>query len=194
MDIIPHISVLTIFVAFLHELGHAFGAIITGGGVVSLQVNPDGSGVCTTSGGIRSVVEASGYLGSILFGNVLVYIGIKHNRAAKILLYCLGWILLISSFVWFSTWYSLMYTSVAGLLVLFFTAKVGPIFSKVITVLVGIYSVIYILIDYNVGPTADLESFSGVVPAAFWMYVWLLIAIGITFANVYFIVRRKKHG
>ena len=33
-----------LLVTFLHELGHALGALITGGSVLALQVNEDGSG------------------------------------------------------------------------------------------------------------------------------------------------------
>ena len=43
---------VTLLVTFLHEFGHAVGAIITGGEVMHLRVNPNGSGMTTTRGGL----------------------------------------------------------------------------------------------------------------------------------------------
>ncbi len=47
---------VTMLVTFLHEFGHAMGAILTGGRVEGLQVNSDGSGYTTTLGGSPGIV------------------------------------------------------------------------------------------------------------------------------------------
>jgi hypothetical protein len=66
---------ITLLVTFLHEFGHALGALITGGEVMSIQINPDGSGVTMTRGGSRAVILMGGYIGSAILGNLLFYLG-----------------------------------------------------------------------------------------------------------------------
>jgi hypothetical protein len=56
-----------LIVTILHETGHALGALLTGGIVDSIQINPDGSGWCKTGGGMHGVVLMGGYLGSAFF-------------------------------------------------------------------------------------------------------------------------------
>ena len=59
---------VTLLVTFLHEFGHALGALLTGGTVEGMQINPDGSGYTITRGGNQGVVLMGGYLGSAVLG------------------------------------------------------------------------------------------------------------------------------
>jgi len=72
-NVIPYgeyiIYPINLFVTFLHEFWHAFFAIITGGSVLEVQINNDGSWVATTSGGWRSIVLMGGYIWSATFVN-----------------------------------------------------------------------------------------------------------------------------
>lgn len=58
--------------SFFHEAGHALGALLTGGSVEGIVVQPSGGGYASTQGGIRWVVLSSGYLGTTLFGCALL--------------------------------------------------------------------------------------------------------------------------
>ncbi len=70
---------VTMLVTFLHEFGHALGAIVTGGSVEGLQFNSDGSGYSATRGGNPGIVLMGGYLGSAILGNLLFRIGARHH-------------------------------------------------------------------------------------------------------------------
>lgn len=64
-----------IFVTFIHEGGHALAALVTGNSVHSLAVMPNGSGeVYSANGGLIStmLVSSAGYLGSMIFGALLL--------------------------------------------------------------------------------------------------------------------------
>jgi hypothetical protein len=65
---------LRLFVTYVHEISHSLMAIITGGEVIGFTISPDGSGVATTSGGIRALILPAGYLGAAFFGSVLFYL------------------------------------------------------------------------------------------------------------------------
>jgi len=173
-------------VTMLHEFGHAMGAVLTGGVVDSIQINPNGSGWCRTAGGMRGITLMGGYLGSAIFGNVLLYVGYVYPRFSKYMLYALSGMMIIIASIWSA--------SIANtLLVLPFLAvtilitKYASRFSGFIVMIIGALSVAHILFDYNVGPTGDLAMYAElwpVLPAKGWMYVWLVFALAITWFNV----------
>src|SRR6266540_5774341 len=89
---IPFAEVLTypfrIFVTFIHEGGHAIAALLTGNSVASLSVAMNASGeTYTTQGGIISqvLVSSAGYIGSMIFGALLLVL-IRKAVAARIVL------------------------------------------------------------------------------------------------------------
>lgn len=61
-----------LFGTFTHELSHGLAAAATGGALHRFVVNPDLSGMAWSAGGIRWIVASSGYIGSTLFGAMLV--------------------------------------------------------------------------------------------------------------------------
>ena len=186
-----NLNILLLFVTYLHELGHVIGALLTGGSVSSLQVNMDGSGLATTSGGIRSVVEAAGYIGSIVFGNILLRIGIKHRDLSRYVLAGLGAFMAVSSVIWFSTFASFAFTFLCGA-ALVLVSRIKYKMPNLAIVILGLYSIGYIISDYDVGPTSDLNAFAGIIPAVVWMYIWLGVALIITGWNTWSMIRQKK--
>ena len=94
---------VTLLVTFLHEFGHALGAILTGGQVEGLQVNPDGSGYTATRGGSAGFILMGGYVGSAVLGNLLFRIGVKYKRFTQSTLLLLAGIMALVGVVWFES-------------------------------------------------------------------------------------------
>jgi hypothetical protein len=61
-----------LFGTFTHELSHGLAAAATGGELQRFVVNPDLSGMAWSSGGVRWIVASAGYIGSAVFGAMLV--------------------------------------------------------------------------------------------------------------------------
>ena len=97
---------VTLLVTFLHEFGHALGALLTGGTVEGMQINPDGSGYTITRGGNQGVVLMGGYLGSAVLGNLLFYIGARKTQYTQITLITLAVIMVLAGLVWFESFAS----------------------------------------------------------------------------------------
>lgn len=184
---------ITLFVTFLHEFGHAFGAIITGGSVENLQVSQDGSGFTATRGGNRAITLMGGYLGSALLGNILFYIGARKPKLAQYTLYFLATIMILAGLKWFNSFYT---TGVLiAFAVVFYLLAARTKFDQVILMFLGLASILYIIQDFNVGPSSDLEAYAEVMvflPAKAWMYIWLAIALFLTFINLRMIFKRAS--
>ncbi len=176
---------LKLFVTFLHEFGHAFGALITGGEVVGFVVNEDGSGVTTTRGGNRAIIIMGGYIGSAIFGNLLFYIGARREKFTQATLYIVGVLMLVISFVWFSSWFTTGFLIVFSL-ALFILARLTNL-DQIITMFLGLASILYIIQDFNVGPSSDLAAYADLfvfIPSSVWMYVWLIIVLILFVLNI----------
>lgn len=176
---------VTLLVTFLHEFGHALGALLTGGTVEGLQINPDGSGYTITRGGSQGVVLMGGYLGSAVLGNLLFYIGARKRQRAQTALIALAVLMALAGLVWFESFVS------TGLLlgfavVLYFIATKTD-WEQDMLMFLGLAAVLYIIQDFNVGPKSDLamyEQVVGILPAEFWMFVWLGLAGFLFYLNL----------
>ncbi len=184
---------IILLVTYLHEFGHALGAILTGGSVEALQINGDGSGYTKTLGGLHAVIIMGGYIGSAILGNLLFYIGARKPRIAHITLYVLASLMVISAFFWFNSLFT------TGLLVLFalvlFFIVNKTVFGREVLMFLGLASIIYIVQDFNVGPSSDLQAYADLfvfIPAVVWMYVWLGIVLLLCFANFRLIFKSRR--
>ncbi|GAB5491044.1 MAG: hypothetical protein Phog2KO_12590 [Phototrophicaceae bacterium] len=65
---------LKLFTTYIHEAGHAFATLISGGEVVRFSVAFDGSGLTRRIGGADWLIGPAGYLGAALFGSGLFYL------------------------------------------------------------------------------------------------------------------------
>ncbi len=167
-----------LFVTFLHEFGHALGAVITGGWVEEVQINQDGSGWTRSANGNRPVTIMGGYLGSAIFGNLLFYIGAKVKSLIKPMIFVLVIAMLVTAFYWFNSLFTTGVLVAFSAFLLFIALKTD--FGREVLMFLGLASVLYIIQDFNVGPRSDLKAYEEVmvfIPANVWMYIWLGVAI-----------------
>ncbi|MEW6732903.1 MAG: M50 family metallopeptidase [Acidobacteriota bacterium] len=89
IGLIPYAELATypfrLFVTFVHETGHAIATLLTFGSVRGMNINPDGSGVTYALGGWTFVLASAGYLGSTIFGAMLLLLCHRGSMAKKIL-------------------------------------------------------------------------------------------------------------
>lgn len=71
-----------------HEFGHAITAVLTGGHVKSISLDPREGGVTHMTGGVSAFTLPAGYLGSSLIGALLIFCGfnIVASKVASIVL------------------------------------------------------------------------------------------------------------
>lgn len=88
--LVPHActdSYQMLVIAF-HEFGHAITAVLTGGRVKSISLDPNEGGVTHMQGGISAITLPAGYLGSSIIGALLIFCGfnIVASKIASIVL------------------------------------------------------------------------------------------------------------
>lgn len=183
---------ITLLVTFLHEFGHAFGAAITGGSIKGMQINSDGSGLTTTLGGSAAVTLLGGYIGSAVFGNLLFYIGAKLPRFHRVTLVFLGGLMLFAGIFWYQSVVSTLILIVYGVL-LYFIARHAEWVSWAL-MFFGLASILYIIQDFNFGPSSDLQQFErvvGIFNADIWKYIWLIFVVFLFISNLRLILLNK---
>jgi Peptidase M50B-like len=220
---IPYAEVLTypfrIFVTFIHEGGHAIAALLTGNSVESLSVAMNASGeTYTTQGGLFSQVfiSSAGYLGSMLFGALLLIL-IRKSVAARLVL--LGSAILVFALTMIyglfkplfvsGAWAGIPFTLFAGLFLTvalfliarFSSRKVASFFVSflavqcVLNALFDLKTVFFLSAPFGAVVPTDAVNMarSTGVPAIFWAVMWIVLALGILwFAMRMYVAGRDK--
>lgn len=184
---------IRLLVTFLHEFGHAVGALFTGGRVLDVQINADGSGFTRSAGGWPAVILTGGYLGSALFGNLLFLIGVRAPKWVNYVLIFLAIAMFMTGIFWFNSIFTTIVLIVFAI-ILFLIANRTK-FGREILMFLGLASIIYIIQDFNVGPSSDLDQYAQIMPilpAQGWMYVWLGLAVILTVFNLRIVFRSPK--
>ena len=178
---------------FLHEFGHAAGALITGGEVLNIQINQDGSGYTRTSGGSRQVILMGGYLGSALFGNLIFLIGARAKSLVKPLTLLLALTMFFTGIFWFNSLFTTGLLFGFGLILTLIALKTN--FARDVLMFLGLSTLLFIIQDFNVGPTSDLEKYAEemkILPADVWMYIWLIVVILLFLLNLRILFKSLK--
>lgn len=99
----PLLFPFRIFTTSAHEGGHALAAILMGGDVSRVQLNWNGSGLAMIRyqpGFIQSViVYSAGYLGSVIFGGLLLLLA-KRPQTRRVTLYAISGLLGVMAVLW----------------------------------------------------------------------------------------------
>ena len=208
---IPFAEILSypfrIFVTFIHEGGHALAALLTGNSVQSLSVAMNASGeTYTTRGGVFSqvMVSSAGYLGSMVFGALLLVL-IRKAIAARIVLAGSALVILLLTTVFglitpmvAGSWDSLSgipFTLFAGIALAvglfavarFASARVATFVLSVLAVqcvlnaLLDLKTVFFLSSPFapSIPTDATNMALATGVPALFWTILWIVIAFGI---------------
>lgn len=94
-----YILPLKVFVVYLHELSHALAALLTGGEVKTISVSWDESGFTQTIGGNFLAIAGGGYIGSMLFGALMLHSGLSGRFLRSISLFIGGLMVLATLFL-----------------------------------------------------------------------------------------------
>lgn len=181
----PVIYPVKIFVVLLHELGHAAAALATGGAVDGITLTPDEGGACRCPGGSAFLTLSAGYLGSLGWGALLLWLG-ERTRSARAAMAAVGAAVLLLSLVWVRGVFGLLFGLGFGAALLAgarLLPRRGP--GLVLTGL-GLTSCLYAILDIKsdvlerpqLSSDARLLAELTGVPTLVWGTAWIGIALG----------------
>jgi hypothetical protein len=189
-----------LFGTFVHEISHGLAAILTGGDFRRFSVNPNLSGLAWTAGGSRWIVTSAGYVGTALFGGLLVIISAR-GVPARYVLFFMGIILGVLCLVFVRNIFGIVSgLMIAGLLVLA-GEKLNAawadgllLFLAVQMMLDAVDSVSDLLwiSTYRSGTLTDaqiMQEATG-IPAIFWALAWGALSMVILVAAMTLAYRR----
>ena len=183
-----------LFVVLLHEISHGLAAVLTGGRIAGIEISQDLGGVCTTVGGWQWLIVMAGYLGSMLWGGLILILA-SRTKLDKIISTVIGGIVLIIAILFirpiisFGFLFGILFGLGIGLTGWFAPEIVNDILLKFI----GLTSVMYAVIDIKDDlisrdiPGSDAFYMSQIIPLppVVWGIIWGLLAL----AAAFFLIR-----
>jgi hypothetical protein len=184
----PVVYPLKIFVVWLHELGHALAALLTGGQVVSIQLFPEEGGLTTTRGGWPFVILSAGYLGSMFFGGLLLYLSSRRHWGQG-LMAALAVLLALSTLLFFRNVFAVLYGLLAAAAMFFSAYRLPVTVNFYIVRFIAVASCLYAVLDIRSDLFTAAPAGSGIVndavalsrltgiPAIVWAVLWMGVAL-----------------
>jgi len=173
---------------FFHEISHGLMAIITGGSIVSLTLNYDGSGLCVSQGGLLLLISFAGYFGSVVWGGLIYLLSDHMNpRYSHMMMGMLITMLLLVLVMWadkVSTYIIL------GAMIVLFSAMFKFADSLLLKTLLQFIGV-FVLLDAVRSPMALIDGLDRgdgwqladitLLPEFVWIGIWLLSGLTMLF-------------
>lgn len=167
-----------------HELCHITMAILTGGTVTKVSIDPDLGGATHVEGGVPIMILSAGYLGSTFFGGVLVLSGFD-TLVSKIMSFIIGLGLLLPLVLVRDKLTILLTFCYEGLLIGFWFIDHAQAL-RWYCLFIGVMNVLYVIWDiaddkyFRKANDSDATQFSLLYPkigAHVWGLLWILFEL-----------------
>ena len=201
----PLLFPFRIFTVSAHEVSHAIAVLATGGSVKSIELYWNGGGLTTFSyggGTLASIlIYSAGYLGSIIFGGLLL-LQAKRADSRRRILYIISVGLLIVTALFIRDFTSLLLVAIAVLLaggVAYRAPNVIVSFLVFVMALLSCFNSVSDLLGVilttgnpfhsGFNDAVGLQAATG-IPAIVWAVVWGLVGAFILFQFVRYAIRK----
>ena len=175
---------IKVFVVFLHEMSHGIAAILSGGHVIKIIITPELGGETVTSGGIKFIIAASGYLGSLFFGAMLFYsaynkkFSLWFNTIVSVMI-----LLFTANFLQGS--FTIIFALIFALILFLSPRFLNELVHSYAMKILGLISSLYVLIDIKedlltlriIPSDAQMLANITSIPAYIWGLAWMIITI-----------------
>lgn len=177
----PLVYPLKIFVVMLHEISHGAAALVTGGRVERITLDPMQGGATYARGGSAFIMLSAGYLGSLLWGLLLIRLSRGATTRVRKSTMALGMLLMLVSVAVVRGWFGLPFGLLVGLVLLFIGRRASVPFQRGVLLVLGATSAMYALLDIRSdvlqrpGLRSDafmLSELTG-IPTIVWGIVWI---------------------
>lgn len=192
----PVVYPLKVFVVLLHEISHALAAIATGGTVERITLDPAEGGLTLARGGSAFIMLSAGYLGSLLWGLLLLEAAAGKPRIVRATVAIVGVFILAMTVLYVRNIFGVVFSVFAGAALLFASQRLRPRAIALLLTVLGATSALYALLDIRSDTIqrAHLPSDAQMlgeltgIPGVVWGILWTaigLVLVGLMARRVY---------
>jgi Peptidase M50B-like len=190
----------TLFTTWVHECGHAVMAVLMGGSVASITIQPDTSGLTRSlmpaARIAQGLVASAGYLGASVVGCLLMAAA-RVDRRARPILWGIGAFMLLTLVLWIRNPFGAMVVLAWGVTLLWLgrqgSGNAPKFVLSVLAIQVALNAVFDIRMLFLVhGGRSDADTMARLflAPAWFWAAVWM----GASIAMLVWTLRSTRTG
>lgn len=185
---------LRILTTLVHEGSHGLVAVVTGGDIASIIIRRDGSGTLSHFGGLRMLVLFAGYLGTGLFGFLLLSSAMNVHMT-RFVLGVSGALFVLVVVLYGEDTFTLISGIAAGILFIGIALKVEAHITMFLSAFLGANIVMNAISDqvslvlmsgngFTKTDAGYMASEFG-MPATFWALCWMALSL-------YFLIRGSR--
>jgi hypothetical protein len=182
----PVVAPLKLFVVFLHEISHGIVAVATGGRIDRIVIEANEGGACYCGGGNPFLTLSAGYLGSLLWGLIFLWLATFESRARWTMAFvgaATGAVTLLFMRSAFGFAFGLGF----AIALVLAARKLPAIWNARILSILGLTSALYAILDIKSdiidrpGMESDARMLADMtgVPTVVWGVLWIGLAGGI---------------
>ena len=181
---------LKIFVVLLHETSHAVALWATGGTVESITLDPNQGGATYGRGGSRILTLSAGYLGSLLWGTLLVMLAYVRRVSAGAVVLAVGVLVALLTVFYVRSLFGIAFGLLFALGLLGAGRWLSVAWNRRLLLVLGLTSCLYAILDIKSdildrphlrSDAAMLAEVTG-VPTVVWGVLWIVVALGVSAA------------
>lgn len=184
----PIVYPLKIFVVLLHEISHGLAAVATGGTVERIVLDPMEGGACFCPGGNAFLTLSAGYLGSLVWGLLLVAFSTRFPQGSRGAVAAVGALVLILAAFFVRSAFGLGFGLLFGLALLTASRFLPVVANRLLLMALGLTSALYAVLDIksDVLDRPELESDARMlsevtgIPTVVWGVIWIGVALAIS--------------
>jgi hypothetical protein len=180
---------LKLFVVLLHEISHGLAAVATGGQIRAITITPAEGGACLCGGGSAFLSLSAGYLGSLLWGGLMIWGAVRLGRRAHWLTAGIGVLVASITLLFIRQPFALSFGLAFGAALVALALKAGLAMNRATLVGLGMTSALYAVLDIksDILDRPELRSDARMlaeltgIPTVVWGVLWIGLAIAFCF-------------
>ena len=180
---------LKIFVVLLHELSHAAVAVATGGSVERIVLDPRQGGACYCPGGNAFLTLSAGYLGSLLWGGLMISAARSQRVKTTLVNGLIGGLVIGLTILYVRNGFGIAFGIAFGLAMVGASRRLSANLNRSLLLTLGLTSALYAILDIksDVLDRPELQSDAHMlaqvtgVPTLAWGVIWIAAALAFCF-------------